>query len=118
MRNVVLALALTLTAAAQPAPEAFLGYPIGERFTPHHRIVGYFEELDRQSPRMSLEKIGESWEGRPLLLAAITSEANQAALESIRSRVARIAEGEAGAETLAAETPAVVWLGFGVHGNE
>ncbi|HEX7709247.1 MAG TPA: M14 family zinc carboxypeptidase [Thermoanaerobaculia bacterium] len=100
------------------SPQEFLGYEIGERFTPHHRILGYFEELDSRSPRVVLERIGETWEHRPLLLAVITSEANHAAAESIRQSVATLARGDGDPDALVRTTPVVVWLGFGVHGNE
>lgn len=101
-----------------PAPEEFLGYAMGESFTPHHRIVAFFDELAAKSDLVHVERIGESYEHRPLILATITSAKNHAAIESIRNDVARIARGEAGAAALAKSTPAIVWLAFGVHGNE
>jgi hypothetical protein len=110
-----------LSASAQqqvPSPAEFLGYPIGERFTPHHRIVEYFRELERRSNLVSVEQIGETYEHRPLILAAITSAKNRAALDAIRGTVTRIANGDGEGVELAKNTPAVVWLGFGIHGNE
>ncbi|MGZ8867378.1 MAG: M14 family zinc carboxypeptidase, partial [Thermoanaerobaculia bacterium] len=105
-----------------PGPEEFLGYPLGERFTPHHRIVDYFRELDRRSDLMSLETIGETYEGRPLVLAPITSAKNRAELPAIRVNVNALAQADstdpARAAEIARTTPAVVWLAFGVHGNE
>jgi hypothetical protein len=35
-----------------PRPEAFLGYPLGARFTSWDRIVAYLEALDAASPRV------------------------------------------------------------------
>lgn len=101
-----------------PTPEQFLGYGMGERFTPHRRILDYFEELARRSSLISLERIGESYEHRPLMTATITSPKNRAALEEIRRRVVALANGEGDAAAVAKDTPAVVWLAFGVHGNE
>jgi hypothetical protein len=104
-----------------PTPEEFLGYPLGERFTPHHRIIDYFRELDRHSDLLSLETFGETYEGRPLVLATITSPKNRAALDSVRANVGLLAQAEidaARAGEIARTTPAVVWLAFGVHGNE
>lgn len=115
------AVLFAVTLAAQqspPAPEEFLGYGMGERFTPHHRIVAYFEELASKSDRVRLTTIGETWEHRPLILAAITSPKNFARLDAIRADVARITRGEADAASLAKTSPAIVWLAFGVHGNE
>jgi hypothetical protein len=123
-RRVVAILALVfcssaLFAQAQvPTPDEFLGYSIGERFTPHHRILDYFEELTRRSKLVSLEQIGESYEHRPLMLATITSEKNRANLDAIRRNAAMLARGEGDPATLTKNMPAIVWLAFGVHGNE
>jgi hypothetical protein len=74
IRRLPLALLFVCTSAfAQPTPDQFLGYPIGDRFTPHHRILAYFEELDRASDLVTVEKIGETYEGRPLVLAVLSS---------------------------------------------
>src|SRR5687768_16678722 len=70
---------------AVPTPQEFLGYSLGERFTPHHRILEYFRELTRRSDLITLETFGETYEGRPLVLATITSPKNRAALGSIRA---------------------------------
>ncbi|MBV8517230.1 MAG: hypothetical protein JO197_07495 [Acidobacteria bacterium] len=120
---VVLALfaSLAFAQSAVPTPEEFLGYPIGARFTPHSRILDYFNELARRSPLITVKQIGETYEHRPLVLATITSEKNRAQLDTIKRNVAQLASGEldaAHAADVAKSTPAIVWLGFGVHGNE
>lgn len=111
---VALVLSATLV-LAQPAPQEFLGYPLGERFTPQHRILDYFGALDRASEHVSLRAIGESYEHRPLMLAVITSPRNQQRLAEIQRNAQRLAAGDTGASL---EMPAIVWLAFGVHGNE
>jgi hypothetical protein len=103
---------------AVPSPEQFLGYRMGERFTSHQRILEYFDELTRRSDLVTVRRIGSTYEDRPLILATITSARNHAALDSIRSSVAMLARGEGDAAAVAKTTPAVVWLAFGVHGNE
>ncbi|HVR43119.1 MAG TPA: M14 family zinc carboxypeptidase, partial [Thermoanaerobaculia bacterium] len=127
LRPLVLALLLSLGAplldAAPPAPAEFLGWDIGERFTPHHRIVEYFEALAAARPdRISLVRFGETWERRPLIYAVITSAANRGKLEEIRQSVGSMSDprrtSRTEAERIASETPAVVWLAFGVHGDE
>ena len=56
-----------VTLAAQPQPpNEFLGYALGDRFTPHHRVVDYFEHVAEQVPNVKLEYYGESYEHRPL----------------------------------------------------
>ncbi len=107
--------------AAVPTPEQFLGYKLGDRFTSWDRIVEYFDELAKHSNLIAVERIGETYEGRPLVLATITSAKNRAALDSIRADVASLANGSADpsrAATIAQSTPAIAWLAFGVHGNE
>jgi hypothetical protein len=101
-----------------PTPEQFLGYGMGERFTPHHRILAYFDELARTSNLVTVRQIGETYEHRPLVLATITSAKNQAALETIRRNAAALANGDGDVDALVKSMPAVVWLAFGVHGNE
>lgn len=107
--------------SAIPTPAQYLGYPLGERFTPWDRILGYFDELAKQSKLITVEKIGETYEGRPLVIAVITSEKNRANLDAIRHDVAALANGEPDASRAAAiakSSPSIVWLAFGVHGNE
>ncbi|MDQ3280756.1 MAG: zinc carboxypeptidase, partial [Acidobacteriota bacterium] len=114
-------LVLALSSAAQtalPSPQEFLGYTIGARFTPHHRILDYFNELDRRSDLMTMRQIGETYEHRPLVLATITSAKNHAQLDAIRRNAATLANGEGEVDTAVRDMPAIVWLGFGIHGNE
>jgi len=131
MKNRVVTLALLLCTlplwaeeplSPPPTPEEFLSYKIGEQFTPHHRLVAYLEKLAQTSPLVTLERYGETYEGRPLYTLVITSARNHAALESIRSRSLQISRpdrtSEVAAAQIASETPAVVWLAFGVHGDE
>jgi hypothetical protein len=111
----------SLTAAAQntvPTPDQFLGYGMGERFTPHHRILEYFDELARTSSLVKIRQIGETYEHRPLVLATITSPKNHARLDAIRRNAIALANGEGNVDTIVGDMPAVVWLAFGIHGNE
>ncbi len=98
------------------SPTEFLGYATGEAFTPHHRVVDYFEQLAETSPRVHLEPYGQSVEGRALFAAFISSPENIARLEAIRGDNLRRASIEPGAAS--AESPVLVWLSYNVHGNE
>jgi hypothetical protein len=117
------ALPLPSLSAEVPNPAAVLGGPLGARFHRHAELLAYLERLAAASPRVSLERYGETYEGRPLVLLAISDPANIEQLESLRRRhLARLSpDGRlevppaAGA---AADDPVVVWLGYGVHGNE
>jgi hypothetical protein len=97
-----------------PSPAAVLGYPLGARFTHWSEIADYLERLAAASPRVSLSEYGRTWEDRPLMLLAISSPGNIARLEAIQQRQASLAGGAEPGET----DPIVVWLGYGVHGNE
>src|SRR5689334_20625833 len=47
-----------------PSPDAFLGYPLGTRFTHWDRIVAYLEQLAAASPRVKVWEYGRTYEGR------------------------------------------------------
>lgn len=107
-----------LQAQEVKTPDQFLGYPLGQKFTVHHRIVAYFNELANAVPaRIKLENYGQTEEGRELLIAIISSPANMAKIEEIRNNNLRLTGLLSGnkAETSA---PAIVWLSYNVHGNE
>ncbi|QMW05656.1 M14 metallopeptidase family protein [Spirosoma foliorum] len=100
------------------SPAQFLGYKIGDRFTPHHRVLAYAEQVARQLPnRIKLIPYGTSYEGRQLMVVALGSEANMARLEEIRTNnLKRIGLME-GSPTSATQPP-IAWLSYNVHGNE
>ena len=129
MRRLAVLFTMLLTASialgqenAIPTPDAFLGYTLGDRFTPYSRILDYYEELARHSDLVSVERFGETYEHRPLVLVVITSKKNRASLETIRKNVVSLSDPEgttaARAQEIASVTPAIAWLGFGIHGNE
>ena len=107
---------------AVPTPAAVLGYPLGERFTPHHLIVRYAEAVATASPRVRVDTVARSFEGREVLEIAVSSERNMGRLGETRAGAARLADprGASAAELreAVAGTPAIVWLGYTVHGNE
>ena len=123
---VLLVLFLAVSASAQqvvPTPDEFLGYKLGDRYTTYDRVLDYFNELARRSNLITVQKFGETYEGRPLVLATITSAKNRANLDAIRRDVVSLSANAdtvdtARADQIAANTPAVVLLAFGVHGNE
>ncbi|MDE2995205.1 MAG: M14 family metallopeptidase [Bacteroidota bacterium] len=105
-------------AAAQTptSPAEYLGYELGDRFTPHHQIVGYFRQVAEESDRVQMITYGRTNEGRELVLAFVSSPGNLARLEEIREdnlRRARLMDGTPGEDG-----KAIVWLSYNVHGNE
>ncbi len=101
-----------------PTPRAGLGYEVGDRFTPHHLLMRYAEQVATASRRVRLDTMGVTAEGREALLAIVTSEANQQRLAAIREGANRVAAGGPDADAAAARLPAIVWLAYSVHGNE
>jgi len=100
------------------SPEEFLGYKIGTKFTPHWKIVDYFKSVAAALPAMvKLEQYGQTNEGRPLLVAYISSDANISQLETIRRHNLYLAKQET-AVSGNYDYPAIVWLSYNVHGNE
>ena len=79
-------------------------------------MLDYLRELARVAPRVALEVYGETHEGRPLVVLAVSSAANVARPDTLRA--SREILLRPGSEPLPADLPAVVWLGYGVHGNE
>ena len=100
------------------SPDEFLGYPLGSKYTPHHKIVSYFKYAVAAIPQMmKLDQYGETNEGRPLLLAYIASAENLAKLEDIRKNNLRLT-GMLTDQPGNVNAPAIVWLSYNVHGNE
>jgi len=97
------------------SPAEHLGYEIGERFSHHHQVVDYFNKLSNNSDQVKLIEYGKTNEGRPLLLAFVSSAENIKNLENIRLdnlKRANIQDGTAEGNV------GVVWLSYNVHGNE
>ena len=106
-----------------PTVRQVLGYEAGDKVTSHAGLMKYMEALAAAAPtRIKVFEYGESWEGRKLIYAAVGSEANIRRLAEIKSGVQRIADPrktpEAEARRIMANLPAVIWLSYGVHGNE
>ena len=105
-----------------PTPASVLGYELGERFTPHHLVHRYLELVAEASPRVALDTVARSFEGREVLMAIVTSEANQNRLGEVLELSQRVADprgaSDAQLEAAVASLPAIVWLGYTVHGGE
>jgi len=101
------------------SPEEFLGYKIGSRFTPHWKVVNYFQHVAASAPQIAkLHQYGETNEHRPLYLTFISSEENISNLENIRLNNIRLANLAMDKRMPTENTPAIIWLSYNVHGNE
>lgn len=103
--------------------EEVLGYSIGTKITSPEAMSRYFEALAAAFPdQVKLLDYGKSWEGRTLYYAVISSAENMANFDNFVGNMQRLADprktSQQEAQRLIAETPASIWLSYGVHGNE
>lgn len=104
---------------AQPeleSPEQYLGYELGDQFTPHHKVLGYFKGVAEASPMVSYQQYGTTNEGRELGVVTVSTEQNHGRLEQIRTdnlKRTGLMEGDVQGGTIP-----IVWLSYNVHGNE
>ena len=99
------------------SPSDFFPHQWGEVFTPHHLLIDYFQHVEANSDQVKLVEYGRTNEGRPLVLAFISSPENLIKLEEVRRnnlKRAGILAGEIRAEL----DLAIVWISCTVHGNE
>ena len=102
--------------ATIPAPATPTGEPLGERHWYAYEIHGYLNALAEASPRMvALPEYARSHGGRPLRLYAIGRPENLARLDAIQ-------QAQADARNTGAppprDHPAILNMGYGVHGDE
>ena len=105
-------------------PKEHLGFDAGDDYmlANYTQLQAYFTRLAQDSARLRVVNIGTTSEGRPMVMAIITSPENQKRLDryqEISQRLAR-AEGltDAQARALAAEGKTVVWIDGGLHATE
>ncbi|WP_443937146.1 M14 family metallopeptidase [Pedobacter sp. MW01-1-1] len=100
------------------SPKDFLGYDLGSNFTPHHKVVAYFEQVARNATQnCRLIEYGKTNEGRPLFIAVVSSPENINRLEEIRKNNLLLVQAQASAINLGKQ-PAICWLSYNIHGNE
>jgi hypothetical protein len=98
------------------SPDDFLGYQLGSRFTPHYRVVDYYEYVASQLSHVNTEQYGQTNELRPLMVAYLSSQQNIDNWEQIRTdnlKRTHLIEGEPSGDQVG-----IVWLSYNVHGNE
>lgn len=140
--SLFLALGLTCadasTAQEVPRPEAHLGYRPGDDFhlAEWGTVVDYFEKVDRASDRVVLRTLGKTTEGRPYVVAVVSTPETIAQLDRYRDWQRRLSHptartpardrsgrGEAGEQELdlgpaLAQSKAVVVITCSIHSSE
>lgn len=110
--------------AAVTSPKLFFGFDIGQDYclANYKQLCGYWAKLEKESDRIRVVNIGTTEEGRPQVMAIVTSPANHqrlARLQEISRRLGKVETmADAEARQLAAEGKAVVWIDAGLHANE
>ncbi len=105
-------------------PREALGANFGDDYflASYRQMSAYWRTLDRESDRMVLHEMGKTAEGRPHLMAIVTSPANHKRLAHYKNISSRLAHAEgltdAQARTLAKDGKAVVWIDGGLHATE
>jgi hypothetical protein len=106
-----------------PTHRQVLGYDAGDRISSPDEIVRYMQALAAARPdRVKVRDYGRTWEGRRLIYVVVGSAANMRRLDEIKAGMAKLGDprktSDAEAERLVSSLPAIVWLAYGVHGNE
>ena len=115
---------IVVAQGAITTPKQQFGFNIGDdyKLATYTQFEGYWRKLARESTRMKLVEIGKTAEGRPQLMAIISSPANLARLDHYKeiSRKLALADGvsENEAHALAREGKAIVWIDGGLHATE
>lgn len=98
------------------SPAEFLGYDLGEQWTPHYKVMNYFKHVSEKSDMVTFQQYGTTYEGRELVYVVVSSEENQSNMEEIRTNNLKLVGFETG--ELTDNTKPIVWLSYNVHGNE
>jgi len=135
VRSLFKAIVVTL-AAATAAPALFAQQPRittpTEQFGANYgddyflanykQISEYWRKLEKESPRLKVQVMGKTAEGRDQLMVIATSPENHRQLEKYRDISARLAKAEGltdnQARALAKEGKAIVWIDGGLHATE
>jgi len=134
IKKIVLGLAVAasfaFTASGQAYPSAeyadsvptlkeTIGHEHGEALTTTNDILTYLNALAEAAPdRMTIESYGTTWQGNDLVYAVISSAENMQNLATIQADLGALGDGRGLSDARLDETPAVVWLSYGVHGDE
>src|SRR6185503_16665034 len=80
--------------AGIPTPKDVIGYYVGApaKLTYYADLLRYYRALAAASPRVKIETIGKSDEGRELIVVWVSSEENLRNLQKNRDNLAKIAD--------------------------
>lgn len=98
------------------SPDEFLGYELGTRFTPHYKVVDYYQYVAGEMSNVKTHQYGQTNELRPLIANIVSSQENIDNWDQIRTdnlkRIGMVEGDPVGGKI------GIVWLSYNVHGNE
>jgi len=106
------------------SPKEQFGFNVGDDYflISYSQMVQYWEKLEKESPRIKLEVIGKTAEGRSQIMAIITSPENLKKLDTYKEISRKLALAENINDGLAKEYSrtgkAVIWIDGGLHSTE
>ncbi len=106
------------------SPKEMLGFNVGDDYCliSYTQLIDYWKKLENESPRIHLESIGKTAEGREQKMAVITSSKNYAKLETYKdiSRKLALAEGitVVQAKEYSKIGKSIIWIDGGLHATE
>jgi hypothetical protein len=107
-----------------PSPTKYLGHIVGAEgeLSSTAKIYGYFRKLAETSPRVRVETIGRSEEGRDILLVVVSDEAGIRDLARHKEATAALADPRKttpeAAEALIASARPIYYFNAGLHSTE
>src|SRR5271154_3641015 len=118
-------LLVSLDVCAQiPTPESHFGHRIGvdRELLDWDKVVSYYQSLAKTSDKIRVEELGKTAEGRPFIVATISSAATLRNLDHYREIQAKLADprrttAEESAR-LVTEGKAVVLITCSIHATE
>jgi hypothetical protein len=107
-----------------PTPKDVLGYHIGapQKLTYTEHIYDYYRQLAAKTPRVKVTAIGQTDEGRDILIVYVGSEDSVGTLETYRGYLAQLADPrgltEAQARDIVSKARPIYFLSGGLHSGE
>ncbi len=105
-------------------PERYLNFRVGEdrKLADWSQITGYLRKLAKESDRIEIKEIGQSSEGRTMIMAVISAPENLRRQTAIREAMRKLADprklDEPEKQRILQSMPSVVLLNCSIHSTE
>jgi hypothetical protein len=112
------------TSTRVTTPRQFFGFNIGDDYqlATYTKFTEYLHKIENETTRLKVVEIGKTSEGRPQLMAIVTSAENLKRLDRYREISSQLAHAggltDDQAHALAKEGKSIVWIDGGLHATE